>query len=429
MTAASSHSRFYHVAGLAALIIAGEAVFSLPFHVVRFFRPTVLAVFEISNTNIGQAQATYGVVAMISYFIGGPLADRFPARNLLVAALLTTALGGLYFASIPGQQGLIMLYAFWGGSTILLFWSALIKATREWGGVSEQGRAFGLLEAGRGLLAAVLVSIAVWILGLSLTNDFDQLGAIERRDALQQIIYLYVVVTLLAALLVALFVPGTSPSGALHRQGFHALGDVRRVLGNTLVWPQMLIVLSAYVAYKGVDNYVLYAVQGYGLDEVQGSTVGGMSSWVRPVAAVGAGFLADRWRPSRVIFASFALLLCGYAVFVVLQPRPDLYWLLVSNILISSLAVFALHAIYFALIAESGIPLRVTGTAIGLISVVGFTPDIFVAPAMGFLLDNNSPVAGHQLVFSGLFLFALVGFLSALVLMRQLAVKARRERR
>jgi sugar phosphate permease len=424
VTAASGASRSYHLLGLAALIIAGEAVFSLPFHVVRFFRPTVLTVFEITNTDIGQAQATYGVVAMISYFLGGPLADRFPARNLLVTALLTTALGGLYFASIPGQQGLIILYACWGCSTILLFWSALIKATREWGGASEQGRAFGFLEAGRGLLAAVLVSIAVWILGLSLTGEVDQLGAAERRDALQQIIYLYVAVTLLAALLVALFIPGTGASLNPGRQGFNALGDVRRVLGNRLVWPQMLIVLSAYVAYKGVDNYVLYAVQGYGLDEVEGSTLGGMSSWVRPVAAVGAGFLADRLRPSRVVFASFAVLVCGYAVFIFLQPRPDLYWLLVSNILITSVAVFALHAIYFALIAESGIPLGITGTAIGLISVVGFTPDIFVAPVMGFLLDHNAPIAGHQKVFTGLFLFAVVGFLSALVFMRQLPARS-----
>ena len=37
--------RFMFMLGL---IIAGEAVYALPFHVARFFRPTVLEVFSLS---------------------------------------------------------------------------------------------------------------------------------------------------------------------------------------------------------------------------------------------------------------------------------------------------------------------------------------------------------------------------------------------
>ena len=87
---------------MATLIIAGEAVFTLPFHVARFFRPAVLQVFELSNTELGAVQAAYGVVAMLAYFPGGPLADRFPARRLLTASLLATSVGGLYFATLRG---------------------------------------------------------------------------------------------------------------------------------------------------------------------------------------------------------------------------------------------------------------------------------------------------------------------------------------
>ena len=57
------------------LVLAGEAIYALPFHVTRFFRPTVLEVFDLTNTELGSAQAVYGVVAMLSYFPGGPLAD------------------------------------------------------------------------------------------------------------------------------------------------------------------------------------------------------------------------------------------------------------------------------------------------------------------------------------------------------------------
>lgn len=415
MTGDTTRLRIYHFLGLLTLIVAGEAIFSLPFHVVRFFRPTVLEVFQITNTQIGQVQSTYGIVAMLSYFLGGPLADRYPAKNLIVVALLATALGGVYFAQIPSVVGLHVLYGFWGCSTILLFWCALIKATREWGSLGEQGRAFGFLEAGRGLFAALLTSIAVAILHIALPDQLENLVEAERVTALKQIIYLYVGATLLAGFAIYFFLPRGNESAPQVVSSLNLRERMRGVFRNRLVWPQMLIVVCAYIGYKGVDNYVLYAVQGYGMDEVEGSFISASSSWIRPIAAIAAGFLADRFRASRIVTLSFVLLCVGYAPFALITPAQNLLWVLLVNVAITSVAVYALHAIYFALLAESKIALPVTGTAIGVISVVGFTPDIFFAPAMGWLLDNHSVVQGHQMVFALLGAFAVIGLVSSLL--------------
>lgn len=59
------------------LILAGEAIHALPFHVARFFRPAVLETFDLSNTGLGAAMAVYGVVAMLAYFPG---ASGWPSR-------------------------------------------------------------------------------------------------------------------------------------------------------------------------------------------------------------------------------------------------------------------------------------------------------------------------------------------------------------
>ena len=48
------------------------------------------------------------------------------------------------------------MYGFWGFSTTFLFWAAMIKATRNWGGEQSQGKAFGFLEGGRGIIAATI---------------------------------------------------------------------------------------------------------------------------------------------------------------------------------------------------------------------------------------------------------------------------------
>src|SRR5690349_21693729 len=82
-----------------SLVVAGEAVFALPFHIARYFRPTLLAVFGFTNTELGEAMAAYGVVAMLAYFPGGLLADRFTARSLVTISLLLTAAGGVYMTT------------------------------------------------------------------------------------------------------------------------------------------------------------------------------------------------------------------------------------------------------------------------------------------------------------------------------------------
>lgn len=58
------------------LIIAGEAVYGLPFIVARVFRPTLLVVFQITNLQLGTAFSVYVIVAMMAYFLGGPIASR-----------------------------------------------------------------------------------------------------------------------------------------------------------------------------------------------------------------------------------------------------------------------------------------------------------------------------------------------------------------
>ena len=165
-----------------ALIVAGEAVFFLPFVLARVFRPTLLDVFGLTNVELGAAFFFYGVVAMLAYFPGGPLADRFAPRKLMAFALAATAVGGVAMASIPSLVVLKFLYGFWGVTTILLFWSPLIRATRHWAGGRLPGRAFGFLDGGRGLVAASVGSIAVAVFGALLPVDVESAAPEELRN-------------------------------------------------------------------------------------------------------------------------------------------------------------------------------------------------------------------------------------------------------
>ncbi len=406
---------------MTALVIAGEAIFALPFHVARFFRPTVLSVLELSNTKLGAVQAAYGVTAMLSYFPGGPLADKFEARKLIVVSLLSTAAGGVYFATFPPYRGLWLLFGFWGITTILLFWAALIRATRDWGGKDEQGRAYGILDGGRGLLAAAMATGAALIFQRLFPADMSSVTPEHRQAALRAVIYSYAAVAVAAAVLVWLCVPSklakSAPAAAKSGMA-ETIERIRKVVRIPAVWLQALIIVSAYVAYKGSDNYSLYAHQVYGMNEVEVGFFTTLTQWIRPAAALAAGFVADRVLCSRVVAGFFATLVASYLYFAMATPVPSVAWILWLNVSISCVAIFGLRGVYFALFEEAKVPMAITGTAVGLVSVIGYTPDIFVSLVGGILLDRTPGVGGHQHFFWFLAGFALLGLIATLLFQR-----------
>jgi len=408
------------------LILAGEAVFALPFHVARFFRPTLLELFSLSATQLGAAQGIYGIVAMLAYFPGGLLADRFPARKLLAWSLWMTAGGGLYMATFPDYAHSLMLWGFYGISTIMFFWAALIRATRDWGGHDQQGRAYGLLDGGRGLLAAGMASVAVMMFSLAFPEGYSNASLEEKQNALRTIIYGYTGVTVLAGVFVWFVLTDGQPTGEEPEtiEWEPDKESLRTHIGHVLripaVWLQAIIIICAYVAYKGFDNYSLFAVQAYGLDEVEAASVVAIGSWMRPLAALGAGLLGDRFNISRMTMIAFILLLCSDLFFAVSTPIMGAYWILLSNIAIGAAAFFGLRGLYFALFEEAKVPAVLTGTAVGFVSLVGYTPDIFVSYVAGVMIDSSPGIEGHQHFFWFLSTFALIGVITSFALMRLL---------
>lgn len=397
---------------LVTLIIAGETIFFLPFILPRIFRPTLLLVFDITNTELGAYFSVYGVVAMISYFFGGPLADRFSARFLMSLALWLTAFGGFSMSVIPMQSFLAVLYGFWGMTTILLFWAALIRATREWGGEGFQGRAFGWLEGGRGATAAILGTITLIVFS-SFNNEAANLSLMtaSRISTFKTVILITSSITAAVGVLVWLFVPDHKEFRPSERIKAHQLLDVAKLPS---VWLIALIIICAYVGYKITDDYSLYANEVLGYDEFYSAAIGTGTLWIRAIVAVFAGYFADKLKASSIISICFAIALPASAV-IAFNLTGNFVLMAILNLAMILIGAYGVRALYFALIQEAKIPILYTGTAVGLISVLGFTPDVFMSPWMGYLLDKNPGPVGHQHVFLVLFCFSIAGFTVSLL--------------
>jgi MFS family permease len=395
------------------LILAGEAIFILPFVLARVFRPTLLEVFQINNFQLGTYFSAYGVVAMVSYLLGGPLADRFKASNLISFALATTSLGGFYLATIPEPTQMKLLYCFWGMTTILLFWAALLKATREWGGNTKQGLAFGLLDGGRGMVSAIIGSISVVILAWFLPMDGIEISPEQRKEAFQNVILFVSGFVFLTAILVRFVLPSETPVQS-SSSGF-SIEKFKGIAGRPLIWLQALIIVCGYSGYKVTDDFSLLASDVLGYNEIESAKVGTLSLWLRPIVAISAGLLADKVSTSKMILVSFLFLFVGGILIGTGLASPSLTWLVFVAIISTCIAVFSLRGLYFALMEEAKIPWHVTGTAVGTASILGYTPDIYMGPLMGYLLDSSPGPVGHQHVFLLLVGFSIVGFITTLV--------------
>jgi len=394
---------------LLLLIFAGEAIFLLPFVLSRIFRPTFLAVFALTNYQLGICFSIYGVVALLSYLYGGVLADVFSSRRLIASALFLTALGGLYLATFPNYFQLKLLFGYWGFTTIFLFWGAMIKATRVWGGDTQQGRAFGFLEGGRGLVAATLGAVGVFIFSLFLPETVESSSLLQRQQAFRYVVLFTSALVFLIALMIFWGLHETEANADEKKLQKIKMTTVLEVMQYSAVRLLMLIVLCAYVGYKVTDVFSLYAAEIIQFNEVDAAKVGAFQMYLRPIVCVLVGILADKTKTSLWLIVGFLLMGLGAMLFVSGSITSAWPWIFILSMVVVLIGTYGLRSLYFSAFHEGKIPLAFTGTAVGVVSVLGYTPDIFMGPLMGILLDSFPGIKGHQLVFLVLAIFSALG--------------------
>jgi MFS family permease len=392
------------------LILSGEAIFLLPFVLPRIFRPTVLTAFELNNVKLGTCFSVYGLVALTAYFFGGIVADKVKPRILMGTALILTSFGGLVMASFPSYTILKIIYGYWGVTTILLFWAAMIKATRVWGGEKNQAAAFGLLDGGRGLVSALVGLVGVLLFAASIEGiDIE-----SSRSSLRTVILFSSGFVAFIGLMVLIGLKTPTVTKKTKQELINRINLIQ-VIKMPQVWMLMLVVLCAYCGYKVTDDFSLYAKEVMGYSDAESATFGTTLLFIRPITGVIVGLLANRSQPVKWMLYGFLLIIIGSGILAsgIIDHGEIIVFIIATAC--TALGVYTVRVLYFSLLKEGRIPLIYTGTAVGLISLIGFTPDIFMGPLMGYFLDTFSGGNGHRFVFGFMGLFALLGILFTLL--------------
>ena len=371
----------------------------------RVFRPTFLDVFNLSNLELGTLFSTYGIVAFLSYIFGGVLADKFSPKKLLSFSLIFTSLGGFYMMSYPSYFSLQLLYAYWGFTTVFLFWAPMIKATSIVGGLNKQGKTFSFLDAGRGIVASSIGLLGVLIFSFVVVGDISNSTLEEKQNAFRYVIGASSTIVFLIGVVVYI-------SLNIKIKNIANIGDFRdmkNLAKSKSILLIGLIILTAYMGYKITDVYSLYASEIMLFDEIEAARIGAYQQYLRPLACISIAFFADKSGNINVIIGGFVIMLIGAILFASGIVVAGLNSLFILSLFIVATGTYIIRGLYFSILRDGGIPLSLSGTAIGMVSIIGYTPDIFATPLYGFFLDTYEGIKGHQLVYLTLALSSLVG--------------------
>lgn len=396
-------SNFQKYMGLAILAWGGTFIYQVPMLRYVLYEP-LRDCLGLTNAQFGDLQAWYGYLATATYLPGGWLADRVSPRKLLTFSFLSTSLLGFYFSTFPGYGALVIIHALWGITTTLTFWAAMMRACKDMASSDEQGRFFGLLEGGRGLSNLIGTTVALWLFNM-ISNQ--TLGV-------QAAIWVKAGGCLLAAALTWVYFKDPVEL----RPGPSLLKDILATIKSPLVWALSLIIFCCYTAFT-VGSYMnpyLTNVSGLGA-----ATAGVLTTlWLYAgqfAAAPISGFLSDRIGRPKVLAIGFSVLIGLYAAAVAIPGQEAMATYTVITFICFYLAIYAIRGIYFAVMDDMRIPAALAGGAVGLASLVGFTPDFITFKIAGPLLDKYPGAQGYKYIFTGGAVVAAVGLAVSLAVL------------
>lgn len=380
------------------IVISGEAIFMLPFLIPRLYRPLILDAWSLTNTDIGVGFAAYGVTSTLSYLVGGSFADNYNPKILISSSLGATALAVVYLVLYPSPTSFVATYAFFGMSTVLLMWGALIKTTHVIGGEANRSAALGILDSGRGLVAAIASSGLLILVSL----NFPELAS--RDDQLAALRWIYFSVAGFVLLLaVATWVSLSNLNMLQKNERTWSFKNALESIKDSRVWLLSVVILSSYCGYKGIDNYSIYLTNVHKISVERTSQLMSILIWLRPFSVLGIGFLSDvfyrRTRPGRFHMLTLLLLAAGVSQ-TLLAFFGFLDFILAFSVMATSVCfVYGLRAVYFSVFGDLKIQNYLIGTTVGIVSFVGFLPDIFLGYVSGRLVDTFPGELGFRYTF------------------------------
>ena len=383
-----------------ALGLAGGSIYFIPY-VKYVFYDAQLAAMGINNTQSGLLLTMYTIGNMVLYIPGGYLADKVSTKKALIISLVATSvLTWVYAFSLNFVVSMII----WLGlsfSTAFVFWSALMKAVRIVGTEEEQGFMYGLYYACNGIAAALTSFISLYA--------YNTAGEDIKSGFVRGVNASGVVVLIAAICLVFLMKEEAGKVTTESDDDKISLPMVGKVLKSPVVWILSIVILCGYGLKSSVSYFNPYLTEVVGVSAVNSGIFSIINNYLLLLLAPVGGILADNVFKSTCKWLSVSFVILAVLFGGVLLIPSDISPMVASiYTLLPGAVTMMMYGVVFSSVSEAGISRTMTGTVIGISSIIGYLPDSIYSVLFGKWLDNKG-AAGYTNIFIFLVASGILG--------------------
>jgi len=373
---------------LILLTISGAAIFTLPYFRLSYY-DVYVEMFGLTHVQMGVLGSAYGLLGLVSYILGGALADMFSARKLVIFSLIATGILGIVHLFTYNFTMLLIIYGVWGITSLLTFWPALIKAIRTLANAEEQGRAFGIFEGVRGIVNAIIFPAALFVFTFTAARMGDFAG-------IRGIIIFYSALMIVNGVLIFFTVPDTEKVAERKKFEFKTLIEVLKM---PQVWLGCFILFMSYTYIMAYWYFTPFTSEILGGSVAIAATVTLINQYCRPFGSIGAAWAGVRVGNPLVRLISLVVLGIMTVSILFLPANPASIAAFIGIVIVIYLAMYANYGLVFPMLEEGKVPMYASGIAIGLMSTIGYLPEVLVPLVAGSLLDNNPGIQGYHYFF------------------------------
>ena len=392
------------------LMLGAGTIYKLGFLKDAFYVP-MQEFMGLSHTQIGTAMSIAGLISTFSFLTAIGITDKVSKKIMIPFSLISICLCGIWLSTFPSYPVFLLIYCLLAICADMLYWPTMLKTVRLLGTEDEQGRMFGIMEAGRGLMDTI---IAFGALGI-----FSAMGS-TAAGLKMAILFYSIVPGVIGIIMYFMLEPddALAPTPVQTQENASAAKEkntsgIMRTLKNKNIWLVSFNIFFVYSVYCGLTYFIPFLEEAYALPAALVGVYGIINQYgLKMLGGPVGGFITDKILHSATKYLRIAFVIVGVivAVFAMLPHKSMGIFLGMFITLTISACVYSMRAIFFAPMDEVHVPREITGSAMAMGSFIGYLPGSFMYAVYGGILDKFEGLFGYRIVYLMMAAFAAGGF-------------------